>query len=114
MLIGVLFSTLKKNRPIIYFRTPSKIDLFNDSVFRPFTHSVWVCLLVLVFLVGYLLKVAMAWEKVKSERFSVTNTNEAKYENESIMVTLLIAFGACCQQGTCIHIVIVTLYVFEL
>lgn len=97
----IVFDFKKKNSSIIYFRTPFKIDLFNDSVFRPFTPSVWVCLLALVFLVGYLLKLAMAWERIMSDRLSVTKTNEVKYENESILVTLLIAFGASCQQGSC-------------
>lgn len=102
--ISNFFRFKKKYRSIIYFRTPIKIDIFGDNLFRPFTNSVWVCLLVMIFLIGYLLKVAMAWERAKSAKLSVTKINGAKTEKESITVTLLMAFGACCQQGSCTNI----------
>lgn len=90
-------------RSIIYFRTPPKINIFGDDLFRPFSTSVWLCLSISLIIIGLLIKFSLVWER-RIDYLQLKNRpcdahTKKKKPVVSILYSILLAFGACCQQG---------------
>lgn len=93
--------TMDYCRAFLYFRTPQVVNIWGDDLFRPFSGSVWICLLISLLIIAPLLKVTLNWERSRLMNWSM-NVADLRPEvpgNESIFSTILIAFGAYCQQG---------------
>lgn len=85
----------------LFFRTPQEINIWGDDLFRPFSGSVWICLLLSIIIIAPTLKIALDWERYKALYWQrkMGTKMAVNVERESIMATILIAFGAYCQQG---------------
>lgn len=101
------------NSAFLYFRTPQIINIWGDDLFRPFAGSVWLCLLLSIIVIAPLLRLAINWERSRLNFWSITNYDnpprsmidqnrspeEPDNNLESIFSTILVTFGAYCQQA---------------
>lgn len=75
------------------FQTPIEDDLTGAAFLKPFSSSMWLCLVLVVLIIGLAMKLAVHYE-VKTSR-----DDEGHHFIPSLSLTILSTLGVVCQQG---------------
>lgn len=74
-------------RSFFFFRTTNEINIWRDELLKSFDITVWITLIVFTIIISILIKVSLELHR-KSLKHNATDSS-----------TLLITFGAFCQQS---------------
>lgn len=80
----------------MFYRSIRSMDLIDLRIFRPFSYSIWLCILFIILVLGIFLHLFIGLE------LKLVNTckpKAQKIKNEKMESSILNVLGAFCQQG---------------